>query len=321
MSVVPDDHSIAIAEFSSIGIWDLKGKRQTLQLGLPATRLTFSPNGSMLGFASYGEPLRIWETSEARVVRSLKAQTWIRALAFSPDDRFLVSGDNDVDNGSRLMVWDVTTGALRAMARSDLWPSLELVDASARYLGKPLQDGDAKERALQTAQEGLEIWNCLCLAISPSGGILASAGTETAEPQPCKSVIRLWSFPNLSEWRVLNGHVGYIAALSFTDDGGVLASASDDGTIILWDVERGKPLFTLNGHSDSVRAVSFALGGNLLASGSDDGTVRVWDVISGEAARVLKGHAGSVAKVAFQPDGTIVSAGHDGIVIIWSAAT
>jgi len=57
-----------------------------------------------------------------------------------------------------------------------------------------------------------------------------------------------------------------------------LASASDDKTVRLWDVETSTCLQTLQGHSDWVRAVAFSPDGVTLASASDDETVRLWDV-------------------------------------------
>jgi WD40 repeat protein len=57
-----------------------------------------------------------------------------------------------------------------------------------------------------------------------------------------------------------------------------LASASDDHTVILWDVDRRKPLATLEGHKHAVSGVAFSPDGKRLASASDDKTVILWDM-------------------------------------------
>ena len=70
--------------------------------------------------------------------------------------------------------------------------------------------------------------------------------------------------------QTLEGHSHSVNALVFSPDGKTLASASDDGTVKLWDAGSGAELQTLKGHSDSVRAVAFSPDGKTLASASDD---------------------------------------------------
>ena len=55
---------------------------------------------------------------------------------------------------------------------------------------------------------------------------------------------------------------------------GMLASASQDSTVKLWDVDSGTCVKTLEGHTDCVRSVCEV--GGMLASGSQDSTVKLW---------------------------------------------
>ena len=124
------------------------------------------------------------------------------------------------------------------------------------------------------------------------------------------------------ELQKLEGHTGPVNAVAFSHDGRLLASASLDETIRLWNPATGEELQKLEGHTNWVTAVAFSHNGQLLASASWDKTVRLWNPATGEELQKLKGHTGPVNAVAFSHDGQLLaSVSRDKMVRLWNPAT
>jgi len=121
--------------------------------------------------------------------------------------------------------------------------------------------------------------------------------------------------------KTLKGHSDIVNSVSFSPDGKILASASRDGTIILWDLASGNRIKTISGYSYSINFVFFDPEGKRLVSRSDDETISIWDVATGNRLRRLKERSHSDNSVSISPDVKILaSTSNDATITLWDHA-
>ncbi|KAJ6436219.1 Ankyrin repeat-containing domain protein [Purpureocillium lavendulum] len=88
--------------------------------------------------------------------------------------------------------------------------------------------------------------------------------------------------------QTLEGHDGPFTAIAFSPDGKMLASASFDDTMRLWDMGTGTPRQTLKSHGGPVMVIALSPDGKIVALASHDGTLRLWDVAAGTPRQTLE---------------------------------
>jgi WD40 repeat protein len=137
--------------------------------------------------------------------------------------------------------------------------------------------------------------------------------------------LKVWVWPaededdEMPDLRTLRGHTAAVNAFAWTPDGRII-SASDDGTLGVWNTEDWSEHLVLRGHTGPVTHVAVLADGTRAVSASADGTVRLWDIDSGAEGEVIASHEGPVVALAAMPDGQrVISAGANGTLTVCPA--
>ncbi|CAF4475210.1 unnamed protein product [Rotaria magnacalcarata] len=120
----------------------------------------------------------------------------------------------------------------------------------------------------------------------------------------------------------LRGHRDTVTHVVFHPTFDVIASASEDATIKIWDYESGEHERTLKGHTAPVQDIAFDHTGKWLLSCSADMSIRLWDFQTYQCIKTMHGHDHNVSSVTFTPSGDhIISSSRDKTIKIWEVST
>ncbi len=148
----------------------------------------------------------------------------------------------------------------------------------------------------------------LAVSISRTGTYWAAA-TRHGE-------IRVWEEGGLTLRHAWRAHTEIVWSLAFSPDERMLASASSNGSIKLWNVGSGALLWE-RWPAQGLGRLAFSPDGGVLASGGLDALVRLWDAQRGIPLRALP-HASAVFSLTWSPDGRLLASGcSDGSIWLW----
>ncbi|XP_072221649.1 jouberin isoform X2 [Leuresthes tenuis] len=160
---------------------------------------------------------------------------------------------------------------------------------------------------------------CLTVLFSHAGTILAAACADRdAFP------VVVYEIPSGKVLAAFSGHLKIVYDLCWSRDDRSLLSASSDGTVREWNVERlqGTAQKVLTHPSFVYCAQYHPSAQNLVVTGSYDCILRVWrlDVgdVNGQLLQEFEGHSSFINTVCFDSEGTrMFSADNTGLIIVW----
>jgi eukaryotic-like serine/threonine-protein kinase len=292
----PDDrYLLTSSKDGTVMLWDALSKPQPNHWMLDKDEWAagFTPDGrGLITISGDGATVRHW--SGAQVVKSLPCATEYSLRAASPQG---------VPCGFR------RSGTVFCQESQSLY---------ALGPGREIRIHDANTLKVKRTFQLSDLCSVL-YQVSPNERWVAGRGATTHD-------LYVWDAASGKSVAHIQEHDGGSASFDlavFSPDSRILALATTEREVKLWDTETRQFLRTFGPHPWRVYAISFSRDGQYLASSSWEGDVRIWAVAAGmETAAPLYGHGSGVSGHSFSPDGaTLVTGGDDYTVRFWHVIT
>ncbi|XP_063536530.1 notchless protein homolog 1 [Cydia strobilella] len=319
--------------------------------------ISWSPDGTKLASACKQGKLILWDpVTGNQIGKTMQGhKQWITALAWEPyhknsECRKLASSSKDGD----VRIWDTVSGitvlSLTGHTKAVTcvkWGGTGLIYTSSQ--DRTIKVWRADDGILCRTLEGHAHWvNTLALStdyvlrtgpfhpILDQQGLISDkkvleqraleryqavcpSGQERLVSGSDDFTLFLW-LPEKEKRPLarMTGHQQLINDVKFSPDSRLIASASFDKSVKLWEAATGKFVATLRGHVQAVYSLAWAADSRLLLSSSADSTLKVWNMKSKKLELELPGHADEVYAADWAPDGGYVaSGGKDKVLKLW----
>jgi transducin (beta)-like 1 len=242
------------------------------------TALDWTPFGNLIVTASFDSVVRVYSNTGPPFFRLKHHSQPVYQVKFSPSGQFILSCSAD----TQVIVWLVDTGRILRIFSRHVGPVLDIDWKDDRIFASASADGTIRLCGIDGSEGELVGHKASVIAVawSPDRRLLASASED--------QTVRIWR--DKGEPFVLSGHNGGVLCIKWIPGReNRLVSASDNGSVRIWDAERGECLRAYNRHSGDVLTLAVHPSGNWVASGGTDQIIDIADVGTGDQMAVFRG--------------------------------
>lgn len=251
--------------------------------------ITLSSDGKFAITASWDKTMRLWDLESGKTEARFVGHTGdVMSVSFSPDNRLIVSGSRD----KTIKLWNT---------RGDLKGDFAAPANSARGASNLAGHTD---------------WvTDVCFSPDAEKPLVVSAG--------CDRLVKVWEVKGSQGFLNVNhiGHTGFINCVAISPDGTLCASAGKDSTVMLWDLNNPKHLYSLEA-GDCINALLFSPNRYWLCAATST-SIKIWDLLSKTIVDDLRpefttGRKPECISLAWSADGTTLFCGYtDSDIRVW----
>jgi WD40 repeat protein len=268
---------ITCSEDGSLRLWDLESGAQVGddwrdECDKAAVfTIALSPNGHTVASGSDDGKVRLWDVETGEVIAKwIGHADWVRSVCWSANGQQVVSGSDD----GTARVWDVKNGkTVLAIKTGSQWVltviyspnSTKIATGIHNESGVKIWDSKTGE-LLATLKHDYQVWSVVSWTSDGKRLVSASYGS-----------IRIFDTATWRRVAILEGGTFDVHTLCLSRNGRLLASAPDDQTVRLWNLNKSIPVGTPLQHEGNVRCAAFSADGKLLVTGCDH-NMYVWDI-------------------------------------------
>ncbi|MDJ0599433.1 MAG: NB-ARC domain-containing protein [Crocosphaera sp.] len=234
-----------------VRVWNIETETEDTKLKLKDKHtgrvwsVAFSSDGKILATGSDDCTIKLWDLNTGKCFRTLEGHcSWVWSVSFSPKDEILASASDDKnviatgDEDNRVRIWNLEDEKL--VLDSDKghkdWVRAVCFSRDGQILASASEDRTIKlwntktnELVTPAFKEDKghtgRVWT---LAFNPNHKIIASGGDD--------NTVKLWNVNTSDCYQTLEEHKDWVRAVSFDSEGKRLASASEDGTIQIYEL-------------------------------------------------------------------------------------
>jgi WD40 repeat protein len=309
----PDGRLLAGRDGNRVVIWDVATLKELTILktsaGSAASKIVFSPNGRWLAALSFGEGVKLWNTTTWQLFNTEIGKPLSEWLAFSPDGQMIAVATN-----SRVELWEYR--GRKKIKQIDIGGQIQDIRFSRE---------DLLVAVVGTDKNLLSLWNPgndERLEIKVEGAI----NTFSFSPDGSKIAVGLADreihILDTSDWQVQNALENLeddITRLTFSEDGSLLACLSRGGTINVYEAQNWNQTHTIEEFKDAIDVIAWSPKGDYLASSSRAGYVNIWQPGTGAMIHSIRSNTPFTFDLDWSQDGELLASGSIEGPQIWRA--
>jgi WD40 repeat protein len=299
--------------------------------------LLFTPDASQLISISEDKTIRIWDVQSAAMVKKFESQIgdgyegMLYSSALSPNGKLLAVGGYQVstEKENYIIIIDIEKGVQvsTAVGHTDVITSLSFT-ASGQYLASGSADGTVRVwEVTNTPMAALPLKATLDVGFPISSLSFCRTTQELAVAGESKDVL-VYPLTGLRNGekqftaKPFRKHKGIVNRVSYSPDGGYLASSSYDNELLIWNAQ-GNVVLAMDKLKHPITAFAFSFDGKILAALDDTGHGTTFSIPSGAQLAEFLGHDNTVFSAVFSPsftsNYTVASAGgNNNEILLWN---